>query len=91
MAGKEEGGVDALLANLQGEAGSIRAFSDLRTNCVLGTHTSMRVLHAVSTQRATGGFLAEFKRCSVTISVGKPLCPHGIAYRRVYVFPNCLP
>ena len=55
MTGKEEGGVDALLANLQGEAGSIRAFSDLRTNCGLGTHTSMRMLHAVSTQRATGG------------------------------------
>ena len=52
MTGKEEGGVDALLANLQGGPGSNRAFSDLRTNCVLGTHTSMRMLHAVSTQES---------------------------------------
>ena len=31
--------------------------------------------------------MAEYQRLSLTIPVGTPLCPFGIAYRRIYDCP----
>jgi hypothetical protein len=49
------------------------------------THTPPLVhvlLH--STQRASKGFWPEMGQTSVTLSLGNPLCPYPIAYRRAY-------